>query len=308
MILPIHRRVGREHERRLRSAIAQASGTIFTFAGRRTDGRVRQRDATRCNARSASRPMRSDEWQDGLSRSAFASAITCGRNPCRQPPSRRRRDQPCRPLGSGFAPPGGIALPGALHDQIRHAIPVPATPMGQPALRGISQTCRRSYAISAEACLAWAGHGPARADRQSARRSSPVRDPRASLAVVPFRSANAPARGLCGSPPRTMSSAAWRPGDLAGGQPRPRRVSASARRSTCSALRQTSDARYILHGAVEAERTMLRLTVELNEAETGRVLWSDRFDHLFRRAGGAAGGCRAPHRPRHPAVAAAART
>ena len=26
---------------------------------------------------------------------------------------------------------------------------------------------------------------------------------------------------------------------------------------------------------------MLRLTVELNEAETGRVLWSDRFDHLL---------------------------
>ena len=27
---------------------------------------------------------------------------------------------------------------------------------------------------------------------------------------------------------------------------------------------------------------MLRLAVELNEADTGRVLWSDRFDHLIR--------------------------
>jgi adenylate cyclase len=44
-------------------------------------------------------------------------------------------------------------------------------------------------------------------------------------------------------------------------------------------LRQTSEARYILHSAVETERQRVRLAVELNEVETGRVLWSDRFDH-----------------------------
>jgi tetratricopeptide (TPR) repeat protein len=35
-------------------------------------------------------------------------------------------------------------------------------------------------------------------------------------------------------------------------------------------------ARYVLHGTVEIERAWIRLTAELNEAETGRVLWSDR--------------------------------
>jgi adenylate cyclase len=36
-------------------------------------------------------------------------------------------------------------------------------------------------------------------------------------------------------------------------------------------------ARYVLHGWTESERDRLRLTVELNEAESGRVLWTDRF-------------------------------
>jgi adenylate cyclase len=36
--------------------------------------------------------------------------------------------------------------------------------------------------------------------------------------------------------------------------------------------------RYVLHGWTESERDRLRLTVELNETESGRVLWSDRVD------------------------------
>jgi tetratricopeptide (TPR) repeat protein len=40
-------------------------------------------------------------------------------------------------------------------------------------------------------------------------------------------------------------------------------------------LRRTLDARYVLHGTVDVERGRTRLTVELTEAETGRVLWSD---------------------------------
>jgi TolB-like protein len=50
-------------------------------------------------------------------------------------------------------------------------------------------------------------------------------------------------------------------------------------------LRQTYDARYVLHGSVEQSHRQLRLTVELNEAETGRVLWSDRFDREIDEAG-----------------------
>jgi TolB-like protein len=50
-------------------------------------------------------------------------------------------------------------------------------------------------------------------------------------------------------------------------------------------LRHTFSARYVLHGAVERQRGMLRLSAELNEAETGRVLWSDRFERSAEHAG-----------------------
>jgi adenylate cyclase len=41
---------------------------------------------------------------------------------------------------------------------------------------------------------------------------------------------------------------------------------------------QSTGARYVLHGWTETERDRLRLTVELNEAGSGRVLWSDGLD------------------------------
>jgi adenylate cyclase len=44
--------------------------------------------------------------------------------------------------------------------------------------------------------------------------------------------------------------------------------------------------RYVLHGWTDSERDRLRLTVELNEAASGRVLWSGRSDRpLTERAG-----------------------
>jgi tetratricopeptide (TPR) repeat protein len=41
---------------------------------------------------------------------------------------------------------------------------------------------------------------------------------------------------------------------------------------------QSTGARYVLHGWTDTERDRVRLTVELNEAGSGRVLWSDRLD------------------------------
>ncbi len=41
---------------------------------------------------------------------------------------------------------------------------------------------------------------------------------------------------------------------------------------------QSVGAQYILHGWSESEHDRLRLTVELNEAESSRVLWSDRLE------------------------------
>jgi adenylate cyclase len=169
------------------------------------------------------------------------------------------------------APPGGIALPGSLHDQIRRAVPVPASPLGQPRLRGMPEALV-IVAIAAETCLTWTS------EQRPVRRASAVRpaaDPRAGLGILPFRADTATATPLADS---VIDGVIRCLGGMATWV-MVTRVPAVAIRAPIDLqrLRHTSDARYILHGSVETGRTMTRLTVELNEVETGRVLWSDRF-------------------------------
>jgi adenylate cyclase len=89
-------------------------------------------------------------------------------------------------------------------------------------------------------------------------------DPRASLAVVPFSDGDDVIAAFAGlatwvAVSKTTRLAVRTPADL-------RRIG------------ETIGARYILHGWTETERDRLRLTVELNEAESGRMLWSDQVD------------------------------
>lgn len=119
---------------------------------------------------------------------------------------------------------------------------------------------------------------------------SPASDRRITLGVVPFRPAGAAAAladqtcdeviRLLGSLPdwlsvtRAPSIVTWRAADL-------RRI------------RRACPARYLLHGIAEEEGSLLRLTLELTEAETGRVLWSDRFDQPLATDGSARERCAA---------------
>jgi adenylate cyclase len=59
-----------------------------------------------------------------------------------------------------------------------------------------------------------------------------------------------------------------------------KRVAATQAKSPADFQRigATACVRYVLHGWTESERDRLRLTVELNETASGRVLWSDRVD------------------------------
>lgn len=102
--------------------------------------------------------------------------------------------------------------------------------------------------------------------------------PEPGLAVIPFRPASAgqDAAALAGSVTekvirRLRGMATW----ISVGQ-----TPAMVIRAPID-LRRSSDARYVLHGTAEVEHGRTRLTVELNEAETGRVLWSDRFIRLL---------------------------
>jgi adenylate cyclase len=265
-----HRRVGRELEH-LRSAIQLASGVLFAFAG---DGMMAEfasaTEALKCALRIQGASARRMEGATEPVR--FRIAVNAGEILA----GNRHIGGSAITLAARLeriAPPGGIALPAALHDQLRHAVPVPADPLGQPAVHHQGKPIV-VVSIAADICQAWAG-GTAPIRKPAAPRL--VTDPRASVAIVPFRSlgglepfagaaTDGVIRALGGMTTwlaltRTPAASIQTPIDL-------------------HRVRQNSGARYILHGTAEAERDMLRLTVELNEAQTGRVLWSDRFDDL----------------------------
>jgi adenylate cyclase len=266
-----HRRVSQELEH-LRSAIRNASGIIFSFAG---DGMMAEfasvTEALKCALRiQAASARRMATVAEPI---RFRMAVNVGELLA----GKRHIGGSAINLAARLeriAPPGGIALPAALHDQLRHAVPVPANPMGQPELHNQAEPVV-VVAITRDACLAWAG------DTRTVRRTISSRsavDPRAALAIVPFRGfgdleafANSVTDGVIRAlggmttwlaVSRTPAGAIHVPIDL-------------------HRVRQASSARYILHGSAETEANMLRLTVELDEAETGRVLWSDRFDHML---------------------------
>jgi adenylate cyclase len=172
------------------------------------------------------------------------------------------------------APSGGIVLPGALHDQLRYAVPVAATAIRQPALGGIPERLA-VVAISADACRAWSRG--AHAVRGASAAEPAGDDPRTGLAIVPFRAACA-GEDVMSLAVSVTDGIIRCLGGMATWVAVSRGPAVTIRTPIdLQRLRQLSDARYILHGSVETERTMIRLTVELNEAETGRVLWSDRF-------------------------------
>jgi adenylate cyclase len=266
-----HRRVSLELDH-LRAAVQQAAGTIFSFAG---EGMMAEfasaTEALKCALRIQAASAR--RMANAAEPIRFRMAVNAGEILA----GNRHVGGVAINLAARLqriAPPGGIALPGGLHDQLRHAVPVPASPMGQPDLHDHTQPVV-VVSITQDDCLAWAGN------TRTIRKPAPSRlasDPRASLAIVPFRTSgideafaasatDGVIRALGGmvtwlAITRTPAIAAHAPIDL-------------------QRVRQTSSACYILHGSAEAKHDTLRLSVELNEAETGRVLWSDRFDHML---------------------------
>lgn len=266
----IHRRVSGELAI-LREAIRQASGRVLSFAGEALMAEFASAtEAVRCALRvQADSARRMEESAEPI---LFRIGINMGEILAGSRHTGGAAINLTAGL-AGIAPAGGIALTGALHEQIRHAVAVPVTPMGQKEVRGGTQRVA-VVCVSAEACLAWAGQPAPRWGKKA----RPMPDPRARLAVVPFR-ADEPDDPFALSATDDVIRAF---GGLATWLGVTRTQGAIIRAPVdLNRLRQTTDARYILHGSVETEHEMLRLAVELNEAETGRVLWSDRFDHML---------------------------
>jgi adenylate cyclase len=169
------------------------------------------------------------------------------------------------------APAGGIALPSALYAQLSDLLSLPVTHMAQPILGELPEPVA-VVTISAADCEAWSRQGD-----PTDTTVSNQRDDRLTLAMVPFRVASSQVAGFADAATDDVIR-------LLGGASRWIGVARVPLPSNWGAVdlrqvRQTCDARYIMHGSAEQERGTLRLTVELNEAATGRVLWSDRFDN-----------------------------
>ena len=176
-----------------------------------------------------------------------------------------------------IADPGGIFISGSVFEQVSSVVTTRYEPLGERRLKNIPQPVM-VYRIAAEACMAW--HGMPALPPQVSRPARPSdEDYRPSLAVLPFRTLQADgsdayfAEGMVDDIIR-----------LLGGL---KDLLVIARSSTLGYagapldLRRIGhelDVRYVLHGSVRRAGESLRTSVELSAAQTGDVIWADRFD------------------------------
>jgi adenylate cyclase len=178
--------------------------------------------------------------------------------------------------------PGGICLSGSVFEQGRRIVTAGYEFLGEKRLKNIKDPVA-VYVIRAARCSAWMGMpalprqtgstipdtGPAEAGVEY----------RPSLAVLPFRTLQ-----------KDQSDAYFAEGmvdDIISALGGLKDLVVIARSSTqiyAGApfdLRRVShdlDVRYVVSGSVRRSGTMLRISVELSQAESGQVIWADRFE------------------------------
>ncbi len=271
-----HSRVGVEMDR-LVQEIEKSQGSVFSFAG---DGLMAEFpsavEALRCALRvqsdaarrsAALPPDRRIEYRIGIN--AGEVLVQRGHTGGIAVNIAARLEQ--------IATPGSIFLSEAVYDQVSTAVTVNFSKVGQPQLKNLREPVV-VFSISAEECQSWGGIPPI----VKARPAVPpavTTDRRASLAVLPFRTMQDDAEGdyfsqgivddiiriLGGLKDLLVVSRSSTLGFA--------RLPVDLRR-----IRQDLDVRYVLHGSVRRSRDRLRISVELNEAETARVIWAERFD------------------------------
>jgi adenylate cyclase len=176
-----------------------------------------------------------------------------------------------------IADPGGIFISGTVFEQVSSVVTTKCDPIGERRLKNIREPVM-VYRIAPEACLSWSGM-PVLPKRGSWPARATDEDYRPSLAVLPFRSLQ-----------EGRSDAYFAEGmvddiiRLLGGL---KELLVIARSSTLSFagspldLRRVGhelDVRYVLHGSLRRAGNMLRIGVELSEAESGHLIWADRLD------------------------------
>lgn len=273
-----HRRVGTEFDRLYRE-IEKSHGRVFTFAG---DGLMAefpsaiealkyalhiQADAGRRNAK-----LPSDQWI------LFRIGINSGEIMLQENRTGGTAVNIAARL-EALAEPGGVCLSAAVFEQVRRTVAASYEPIGEQRLKNIRDPVM-VYAIRASACSSWISM-PAlpRLSIPETTATEAGGDYRPSLAVLPFRTLQKDqadayfAEGMIDDIIRAL-------GGL-------KDLLVISRSSTIGFARlpldvrrvgYELDVRYVLHGSVRRAGESLRIAVELSAAQTGSVIWADRFD------------------------------
>jgi adenylate cyclase len=279
-----HDRVGTELDR-FRREIERSHGRIFSFAG---DGLMAefpsavealkcglrvQADATRRNA--GLPPDEQIRFRIGLNSGELV--LQKGRTGGTAVNIAARLEQ--------IAEAGGVCLSGAVFEQVRRIVGTSYEFLGEQRLKNIKDPIP-VYTIRAAACSAWTGM-PAlpRLTRSALPDTGPAEtavEYRPSLAVLPFRTLQ-----------KDQSDAYFAEGMVddiiraLGGLKDLVVIARSSTQTFAGApldLRRVGydlDVQYVVHGSVRRSGTMLRIAVELSEAQSGQVIWADRFDGDF---------------------------
>jgi adenylate cyclase len=276
-----HHRVGTELDR-FRREIQKSHGRIFSFAG---DGLMAEFpsavEALKCSLRvqaeaakrnTALPPDEQIRFRIGLNSGELV--LQKGRTGGTAVNIAARLEQ--------IAEAGGICLSGAVFEQVRRIVSASYEVLGEQRLKNIKDPVP-VYAIRAAACSAWIGM-PAlpRLTRSTIPDTGPAEtavEYRPSLAVLPFRTLQ-----------KDQSDAYFAEGMVddiiraLGGLKDLVVIARSSTQTYAGApldLRRVGydlDVQYVVHGSVRRSGTMLRIAVELSEAQSGQVIWADRFD------------------------------
>jgi len=167
----------------------------------------------------------------------------------------------------GLAPPGGICISRAVHDQLKGKLDTPLTPLGLTAIKNIPEPVEVWRVETGTAAVV-----PNRTD--------PTERP--SVAVLPFDNMSAAADqefladGIVEDLITELSRFRW--------------LLVIARNSTYAYKGSRKDirqigrelgVRYVVEGSVRRAGDRLRVTVQLVEAETGAHIWAERYDRVM---------------------------
>jgi adenylate cyclase len=272
-----HRRVGAELDRLIRE-IERSHGRVFSFSG---DGLMAEFpsavEALKCALRIQADAGKRNAHLPPDERIVFRIGINSGEIVLNQDRAGGNAVNIAARL-EGIADPGGIALSEAVYQQVHRVVAASYTFSGEQYLKNIRDPVG-IHMIPATECSAWPGMPALKRLTVAADASDVATDYRASLAVLPFRLQH-----------KDQTDAYFAEGivdDIIRALDGLKDVLVIARSSTQVFARSPIDlrrigheldVRYVMHGSVRRVRDSLRIAVELCEAQTGTIIWVDRFD------------------------------